>query len=161
MSATRVLRIAAAVILDDAGRMLVVRKRGTTAFMQPGGKLEPGETGAACLARELDEELAIEVDPGELAFIGRYAAPAANEAGWSVDCDVFRVALRLASLVQGPSAGDGSLSERSESKGQTIQVQAEIEEARWASRADLLALVAEGRLAPLTRDNLDAFLADA
>ena len=134
-----VLRIAAAVILDEAGRMLVVRKRGTAAFMQPGGKLEPGETGAECLARELEEELAIEVDPAELVLVGRYAAPAANEAGWSVDCDVFRVALQLAS----------------------VAVQAEIEEARWASREDLLAFAADGRLAPLTRDNLDAFLAVA
>lgn len=34
-----VLRIVAAVVLDDDGHVLVVRKRGTTAFMQPGGKI--------------------------------------------------------------------------------------------------------------------------
>ena len=38
------------------------------------------------------------------------------------------------------------------------RVQAEIAEARWASRAELLALAADGVLAPLTRDNLDGFL---
>jgi len=141
-----VLRIAAAVILDAEGRMLVVRKRGTSAFMQPGGKLEPGETGAECLARELDEELAIVVDPTELAYLGRYAAPAANEAGWSVDCDVFRLR-------------SGSPSEQSESRGPEIEVRAEIEEARWATRDELLVLAERGLLAPLTRDNLEAFLA--
>ena len=34
-----VIRIVAAVVLDDRHRVLVVRKRGTTAFMQPGGKI--------------------------------------------------------------------------------------------------------------------------
>ncbi|QOR37060.1 hypothetical protein HNO52_17845 [Billgrantia diversa] len=37
------LRIAAALILDSEGHMLLVRKRGTERFMQAGGKLEPGE----------------------------------------------------------------------------------------------------------------------
>ncbi|MBO9626724.1 MAG: NUDIX domain-containing protein [Microbacterium sp.] len=131
----RVLRIAAAVILDAGGRMLVVRKSGTDAFMQPGGKLEPGESGAACLVRELEEELALSVPEHALEPLGRFSAPAANEAGWSVDCDVFRA------------------------PGGAITVQAELAEARWASRAELLGLAAAGRLAPLTRDNLDAFLA--
>lgn len=40
------IRIAAAVITDDAGRYLLVRKRDTTAFMQAGGKIEPGEDRA-------------------------------------------------------------------------------------------------------------------
>ena len=44
MSATEPIRIVAAVIVDEAGRLLLVRKRGTQAFMQPGGKIAPGET---------------------------------------------------------------------------------------------------------------------
>ena len=34
-----------------------MRKRGTTAFMQPGGKRDHGEDDVAALAREIDEEL--------------------------------------------------------------------------------------------------------
>lgn len=37
-----VFRIAAACLLDAQGRLLLVRKRGTRAFMLPGGKHEPG-----------------------------------------------------------------------------------------------------------------------
>ena len=37
------IRIVAALIRDEAGRVLLVRKRGTETFMQPGGKRDPGE----------------------------------------------------------------------------------------------------------------------
>jgi len=141
-----VLRIAAAVVLDEAGRMLVVRKAGTDAFMQPGGKLERDESGAECLARELDEELALAVSIAELRPLGRFEAPAANEAGWVVDAEVFRW------------AGFETRPAGAPQPARRIEVRAEIAEARWCSRAELLALAADGVLAPLTRDNLDAFL---
>ena len=44
--------IAAAIITDSQGRCLLVRKRGTEYFMQPGGKPEIGETPHAALIRE-------------------------------------------------------------------------------------------------------------
>ncbi|BDH55285.1 hypothetical protein [Tsukamurella sp. PLM1] len=37
-----VLTVAAVCFRDQTGRVLTVRKRGTDAFMLPGGKLEPG-----------------------------------------------------------------------------------------------------------------------
>jgi 8-oxo-dGTP pyrophosphatase MutT (NUDIX family) len=58
-----VIRIAAALVCRGDRRMLLVRKRGTFAFMQPGGKIEPHETPAAALVRELAEELGLAVDP--------------------------------------------------------------------------------------------------
>jgi NUDIX domain len=50
------IRIAAAVIRDRRGRLLLVRKRGTSAFMQPGGKIDATEPALAALAREVLEE---------------------------------------------------------------------------------------------------------
>ncbi len=39
-----VLQIATACLIDPHGRLLLVRKRGTLAFMLPGGKRETGES---------------------------------------------------------------------------------------------------------------------
>lgn len=57
------MHVAAAVIIDDTGRILVSQRAehahqgGLWEF--PGGKLEPGETAQLALARELEEELGI------------------------------------------------------------------------------------------------------
>ncbi|MUL45690.1 NUDIX domain-containing protein [Mycobacterium sp. CBMA293] len=86
-----VIRIVAAVVVDEHGRLLVVRKRGTTTFMQPGGKLEPGETPVEALVREVREELGVDVvDVREL---GHHTAVAANEPGHTVDAELFAVEL--------------------------------------------------------------------
>ena len=47
------IRIVAALIRDDAGRVLLVRKRGTDAFMQPGGKRDPGEDDSSTGAGDI------------------------------------------------------------------------------------------------------------
>lgn len=85
----RRIHVSAAVILDDDGRLLLVRKAGTTAFMQPGGKPEPGETASETLSRELAEELGIRVAPAALRGMGEFTAAAANEPGFVVVADVF------------------------------------------------------------------------
>jgi 8-oxo-dGTP pyrophosphatase MutT (NUDIX family) len=87
----RTIRIAAAVIRDDGGRLLLVRKRGTSAFMQAGGKIEPGEAPAAALARELREELGIVVDPADVSHLGSFSAPAANEPDAHVEAELFEL----------------------------------------------------------------------
>jgi 8-oxo-dGTP pyrophosphatase MutT (NUDIX family) len=84
-----VVRIAAAVIRDDGGRFLLVRKRGTSAFMQAGGKIEAGEQPFAALRRELAEELDLAVEEGQARYLGRFAAEAANEPGHIVEADLF------------------------------------------------------------------------
>lgn len=121
----QVIRIAAVVIRNGAGEILSVRKRGTTAFMLPGGKLELGETGLEAAVREIAEELHLALDPAELSGVGTMSAPAANEPGFEVVCDVFE--------------WQGTV--------ERIGVFEEIEEARWFaadSRTD--------ELAPLSRD---------
>jgi 8-oxo-dGTP pyrophosphatase MutT (NUDIX family) len=86
-----VLRIAAAMLVRSDGRTLLVRKRHTTMFMQPGGKIDPGETTQSALVRELNEEPGISVDIESLVPLGQFSTPAANEAGVMVDAALFMV----------------------------------------------------------------------
>jgi 8-oxo-dGTP pyrophosphatase MutT (NUDIX family) len=85
----RRIHVAAAIVTDTAGRAVVVRKRGTTGFMQPGGKIERGESALAALIRELREELQIEVDVDTTEFLGSFEAAALNEPGRTVRAEVF------------------------------------------------------------------------
>jgi 8-oxo-dGTP diphosphatase len=78
-----IIPIVAAVIRDGAGRLLTVRKRGTSTFMLPGGKREPGEDDVTALARELLEELGCRLTASRP--LGTFEAPAANEPGHTVE----------------------------------------------------------------------------
>jgi 8-oxo-dGTP diphosphatase len=121
-----VISIAAAVVVDERDRLLVVRKRGTSSFMQPGGKIEPGETAFAALQREVLEELNVCIVLTTVRPLGRFCAPAANEPDQVVDAALFVVEL----------AGDPRPS-------------AEIEEIAWL---DLQSPSDSVDLAPLTRN---------
>ncbi|WP_461189222.1 NUDIX hydrolase [Arthrobacter sp. Z4-13] len=81
--------VSAVCVFDDAGRLLTVRKRGTSMFMHPGGKPEAGETAVQTAARELAEEVGIVVDPRELQLMGVWIADAANEAATDIEATVF------------------------------------------------------------------------
>lgn len=83
------LTISAACLLDADGRLLLVRKRGTSAFMLPGGKLEAGEDALAALCRELGEELGQRFARSAFTALGRFEAPAANEPDTWVSAEVF------------------------------------------------------------------------
>jgi DNA polymerase III epsilon subunit-like protein/8-oxo-dGTP pyrophosphatase MutT (NUDIX family) len=122
-----VLRVAAGIITDPAGRTLVVRKRGTTAFMQAGGKIEAGESALDALTRELREELGMEIDPDRTEYIGSFRAAAANEADTVIRAEVFAL-----------STGFGQHT-----------AHGEIEELLWLEGVD-----AGVELAPLTRDTI-------
>ena len=122
-----VIRVAAAIIFNEAGQVLLVRKRGSTVFMQPGGKIEPDETPLAALARELREELRLEIDRDASVYLGKFTAEAANEDGLMVEADTFETPLR------GP-----------------VAAAAEIEEITWVDPFGPLAL----RLAPLSREHI-------
>jgi 8-oxo-dGTP diphosphatase len=122
-----VISIVAALICDDAGRVLLVRKRGTTAFMQPGGKRDAGEDDVTALARELDEELGCHLIHESIQPLGEFDAISANEPGWRV-----RAALYKADV-------NGNIAPK-----------AEIDELIWIDPA----MPPDIDLAPLTRDHV-------
>ncbi|HEY9233635.1 MULTISPECIES: NUDIX hydrolase [Phenylobacterium] len=73
----KAVEVVAGVIRDRGGRVLTVRKRGTSAFMLPGGKRNPGEADIDTLSRELGEELGCDLVSAQ--HLGTFDAPAANE----------------------------------------------------------------------------------
>jgi 8-oxo-dGTP diphosphatase len=81
--------VSAVCVFDNAGRLLTVRKRGTSMFMHPGGKPEAGETAVQAAARELAEEVGIVLDPSDLQLMGVWIADAANEAATDIEATVF------------------------------------------------------------------------
>lgn len=122
------IHVSAAIITDPAGRVLVVRKHGTTRFMQPGGKPEPGETPTQTLVRELEEELSLRVDAAALRPLGTFVSAAANEPDHRVVAEAFALTAEPGDVV----------------------VQAELAELRWLSPGD----VSSVPLAPLSLEHL-------
>ncbi|PKH23449.1 MULTISPECIES: NUDIX hydrolase [Pseudomonas] len=128
------IRIAAALLIGRDGQTLLVRKRGTQAFMQPGGKVDAGEQPIEALSRELQEELNLRIDPTHAVYLGQFSAPAANEPGFTVQAELFQVTIDAA-----------------------VFPAAEIEEVRWIDPMSDGGL----HLAPLTRDFILPFYRDS
>lgn len=125
VEAPRKIKIAAALIDDGAGRLLLVRKAGTEWFMQAGGKIEEGESAVSALRRELEEEIGLVLADADARYLGSYSALAANEPGHTVEAEIFHVRIRYE-----PS------------------MRSEIEEAVWVDHVTAATMP----LAPLTRD---------
>lgn len=87
----RIISVVAALIRDGQGRVLLVRKRGTQAFMQPGGKRDAGESDVAALSREIVEELGCRVSENSARPLGVFSCAAANEPGFQVHAAVYAV----------------------------------------------------------------------
>jgi 8-oxo-dGTP diphosphatase len=127
VTVTGTIDIVAALIRDAAGRVLLVRKRGTTAFMQPGGKRDAGEDDITTLAREIDEELGCGLVSDSIRPLGEFDAISANEPGFRVRAALYEVEVT------------GEIAPR-----------AEIEAMMWVDPA----APADIALAPLTRDHV-------
>ena len=115
-----VITVAAAIILNQANQLLVVRKKGTECFMQVGGKLEPNEVPELTIVREIQEEICC--DTQIESFIGRFETKTANEPDHQLVSYLYHV-----TLAHEPS------------------IEAEIAEMKWVDLDDQ-----ETQLAPLT-----------
>jgi 8-oxo-dGTP diphosphatase len=124
---TATIKIVAALICDETGRVLLVRKRGTRTFMQPGGKRDAGEDDIAALSREIAEELGCGLVPASIRPLGEFNAVAANEPGFFVHASLYRVDVT------------GEITPKNE-----------IDEAIWIDPA----VPPDIHLAPLTRDHV-------
>ena len=88
---TPLIRTVAAVIADEAGRVLLVRKQRSTTFIQPGGKREAGEDALNTIARELHEELGVQLVEGSAVRLGEFESDAVNEPGRRVRGEAYAV----------------------------------------------------------------------
>lgn len=84
-----VIIVSGVVLRADDGALLTVRKRGTSRFMLPGGKPEPGEDALAAAVRECREELGVDLAPESLELVGTFRTAAANEPGHEVIGTIF------------------------------------------------------------------------
>ncbi|MCC3266605.1 NUDIX domain-containing protein [Arthrobacter sp. zg-Y786] len=130
-----VLTLSAVLVRDPDGRILLVRKRGTSKFMQPGGKLEPGESYSAAAVREMREELGLQISETDLEVLGDWYGPAANEENTFIDAGLFAYTLPVFS---GDSANEPAAA-------------AEIEELLWMDPAQALD---RDDISPLLRDHI-------
>ncbi|WP_040407039.1 NUDIX hydrolase [Amycolatopsis nigrescens] len=67
------------ILLVD-GRVLGTRSHGKDVYYLPGGKREPGESDLETLVREIDEELAVRIDPDTASPAGVFEAQAHGHA---------------------------------------------------------------------------------
>jgi 8-oxo-dGTP diphosphatase len=84
--------VVAAAVIERAGALLVTRRpqgvhlEGFWEF--PGGKREPGETLAACLVREIREELGVDARVGDEIFTTTHTYPERRVELHFLHCDL-------------------------------------------------------------------------
>jgi ADP-ribose pyrophosphatase YjhB (NUDIX family) len=117
-----------AVVTDGQGRLLMIQRGhdpGAGLWSIPGGRIEPGETDAQALVREMLEETNLQVNVGKL--IGRVQRPGLG--GAVIDIRDYAATVTGGTLRAGDDAAD----------------------ARWVTAAELALLeVTEGLIEALT-----------
>jgi 8-oxo-dGTP diphosphatase len=111
--ATLLSAAASAIIRDEAGRVLLIRRGGESLsaprggeWSLPGGGMEPGESIAGCVVREAFEETGLHVEPVRL--IGVYSDPAFQHVTYPNGDQVHYVSFSFeCRVVRGGLAPDG------------------------------------------------------
>ena len=94
-----------AVVIDGHGRLLMIKRGhepGAGLWSIPGGRIEPGETDAAALAREMLEETSLSVQVGRL--LGRVRRP--GSGGSVIDIKDYAATITGGTLQAGDDAAD-------------------------------------------------------
>jgi len=123
VSGSRILCVGA-VVTDGRGRLLLIQRGhepGAGLWSLPGGRVEPGETDAEALVREMEEETGLTVEPGRL--IGQVQRPGLA-AGDVIDIKDYAATVISGTLRPGDDAAD----------------------ARWVAAEDLGVLAVTGGL---------------
>src|SRR5579859_5346532 len=75
---------AAGVFVDNKGRLLISKDKGSTKWQMLGGRIEKGETRIECLKREIKEELDSKIEVDLKMYKDCPVFPAANDPGKTV-----------------------------------------------------------------------------
>ncbi len=108
-----------AVIKDARGRLLLIKRGhapGAGLWSLPGGRIEPGETDAEALVREMREETGLVIDPGQL--IGTVRRP--TQDGGLLDIRDYAATVTGGTLRAGDDAADARWVAASELEGLPI-----------------------------------------
>ncbi len=116
---TDIHKSALLILNEDATAFLVSMNKGKEHWIMPGGKIEAGETPEDALVREIQEELACDLDKESLEHITDYVGPAAGMPGVMVHIKLY------AGTING-----------------TPTPNAEIEKLGWLSKEDIGNMVA-------------------
>lgn len=95
-----------AILLDDAGRILLIRRANPPAqglWSIPGGRVEPGEESTDAVARELAEET------GLVATVDRFVGEVRRDAPGGGIYVIRDYVMRMSSAPGDPVAGDDAL----------------------------------------------------
>lgn len=78
------IRKAAALFTDSHGRLLLSKDKDSTKWQVLGGKIEAGEMPVQTIVREMQEELAVDVEVEQKQYTSSPVFPAANDPGKTV-----------------------------------------------------------------------------
>ncbi|MEK6959089.1 MAG: NUDIX domain-containing protein [archaeon] len=79
---------AAAAMIDEKGRLLIVRKKGSEICINPGGKIEKNESTQDALKRELMEELKVDLISGQY-YKSYFSKSAAHDPNSSLTLHLY------------------------------------------------------------------------
>lgn len=99
MTALTTIHLASALITDSNNRMLTVRKKGSEYYMMAGGKIEKGEKPIQALIRELQEELAVQINEKDISLLGSHQTNAVNETNTIVSATIFHIIINDSHIV--------------------------------------------------------------